>query len=146
MADEKASVHAEVTPGATTSFLVIDGVTPANKRVDYDTLAATLGHVPQFEVATGNTLALTKATHQGATIILGGASATVSFNATTQGDGFAVKIINDTGGDWTVPTFTGGTNRYDFSGHTKIVGGGSGALEVFTRGGTRYVHVSGATI
>ena len=64
---------------------------------------------PLQQVVTTTALPLT-VSHLGATIILG-PGGTITWNATTLGDGFWVKIINDTGADWTVPTPTGGTLR-----------------------------------
>lgn len=101
----------------------------------------------QFSVAASTTLALVPATHlPGCTIVLGGSGALYSGNAATLGDGYTCKIINDTGSDITVPVLTGGTNRYDVIGHTKISAGGSASLEIYSRSGTRYVHVSGTTV
>lgn len=112
-----------------------------------DLANAQIAPVPQFEVGVGQTLALTRALHQGATIILSGAGATVSFSATTQGDGFAVVIANETGSAWTVPTFTGATNRYaKGAAHTQIENGGEASLEVRTWGGTRRVKINGDTV
>lgn len=102
------------------------------------------GPVEQVTVAASATHALVAGNH-GATIILADAGATISIDAATLGDGFVCKIINDTGSNWTVPTPTGGTLRFDVAGHTLIAAGGSGALETYTRGGTRYVHVVGTT-
>jgi hypothetical protein len=102
------------------------------------------GPIAQFTVAASGTLALTL-THHGSTIILAGTGATVTINGTTLGDGFACKVINDSGADWTVPTPTGATLRFDAAGQTKISVGGSAAFETYTRSAVRYVHVSGTT-
>ena len=104
-----------------------------------------VGPVPQVAVAAGQTLAVTRAAHQGATIVLGDAGATISFSATTQGDGFVFKVINRTGAAWTVPAFAGGTHHFETAGHTKVSALGSAAIETYTHGGTRYVHVAGTT-
>jgi hypothetical protein len=100
------------------------------------------GPVAQFTVAASGTLALTTA-HQGGTIILAGTGATVSINATTLGDGFACKILNRTGADWTVPTPTGGGLSFDYAGYSKVISGGHCGLETFTWNSARYVHVAG---
>lgn len=101
------------------------------------------GPATQFVVAASTTLALT-ATHNGGTIILGGTGATVSGNAATLGNSFSIKIINDTGSDWTMP-LTGGTIRPDIIGHTKITFGASGGIETYTRLAVLYIHLFGST-
>lgn len=101
--------------------------------------------VPQSVVAAGQTLPLTRAKHQGTTVILGGTGATISLDAAAEGDGFCVRIVNDTGADWTVPAVAGATLRFDTAGNTAIAAGGSASLETYTRDGTRYVAISGAT-
>lgn len=138
--------------GAATSVNLTDKIYVAqgsnDRSATISQVQAALGittTVPQFTVAASGNLTLVFATHQGGTIILAGASATVTINATNLGDGFVCKVINDSGADWTVPTPTGGTLRFDVSGQTKILAGGSGAFETYTRGGTRYVHVVGIT-
>lgn len=134
-------------PSASARVLMIDAGTDAtaNYAATAAGLASWLGRVQQFGVAAGQTLALAYPAHQGATVVLEGAGATVAIDAAAVAAGFAAKVVNDTGADWTVPAPQGGTLRFDFPGHAKVVAGGSAGLEVYVRGGTRYVHVSGAT-
>ncbi len=103
------------------------------------------GPVVAVTVAASTTLALTLA-HHGSTIILAGSGSTVSMNGGTLGDGFVCKIINDTGADWTVPTPTSATLRFDSAANTKVSAGGSAGIETYTRASVRYVHVAGTTI
>lgn len=119
--------------------LFVDGVSPRG------TLAASQDRIKSTPIAAAETLALGIA-HIGHSLILSGAGATVSMDGTTLGDGFAVKVVNNSGADWTVPTPTNGTLRWDTTGHTKISAGGSGAIETFTDGGIRYFHVTGTTV
>lgn len=150
MADTKISEMTTLSaPSSQTAIPAIDPGTNAavNYKLTRTELMTLLETMPlkQVVVSAGNSLALTVSAHNGATIILGGAGATLTINANNLGDGFACKIINDTGADWTVPSVTGGTRRYDASGHTKVLAGGSASLETFTRSGTRYLHISGTT-
>lgn len=119
--------------------------TPADITVAVN--AAKIEAIPQFEVAASTTRALTRESDQGATIILAGAGASVSFDAAAQGNGFLCTIVNETGSDWLVPAFANATSRYSKgAAHTKIENGGGAAFEVATWGGTRYVRISGDTI
>lgn len=107
--------------------------------------AALFGPSPQAVVPAGQTLTVLPSHHR-ATVVLAGAGATIAFGAGALGDGFLLKIINDTGSPWTLSgAVSGGTVRFDASGHTAIATGGSGHLETYTHSSTRYVHVSGTT-
>jgi hypothetical protein len=102
--------------------------------------------VPQFEVGAGQTLAVTRAAHQGATVTLAGAAATISFSATAQGNGFVFSLKNRTGSTWTVPAFAGGTREYSKgAAHTLVESGGDAFFEVYTRNSAMYVSVIGDT-
>lgn len=108
--------------------------------------AAQVSALPQFEQSSSGTLALTRAAHQGATIILSASGATISFSATTQGNGFTFTLKNRTGSAWTVPTFTGATREYArAAAHTTVVSGGDVTFEVYTRNSTMYVSILGDT-
>lgn len=150
MADAKISADPLLSaPSNQTAIPAIDpGTSPAaNFRMTRTEVMKWLETLPlkQVVVAAGQNLALTVADHMGATIILGGAGATLTINATALGDGFSCKVINDTGADWVVPAPTGGTLRWDVNAGTKVSAGGSASLETYTRAGTRYVHISGTT-
>lgn len=100
----------------------------------------------QVGVGSGDTLALTRLEHQGATITLAGAGASISFSASAQGNGFSFVVWNETGADWIIPSFAGGTRRYPLGvAHTKLLAGGVASFEVATVNGTRYVRISGDT-
>ena len=111
-----------------------------------DIAAAQVAAVPQFEVAAAGTLAVTRATHQGGEVTLAGAGATISFSATTEGNGFTFVVRNRTGAAWTVPAFAGGTREYaEGAAHTQVKSGGNATITVYTRSATLYVEILGAT-
>lgn len=115
----------------------------ANVAELYNELAAA---AQQVEVAAGQTLSITRATHQAATFTLAGTGSSISFSATVQGAGFIFTVYNETGGDWTIPTFTGGTNRYPENvAHTKLKNGGVGSFETIMQGGQLRVRINGDT-
>lgn len=108
--------------------------------------AAKVEAAPQFEVAAGQTLALTRALHQGAEITLSGAGATISFSATAQGNGFVFTLRNRRGGAWTVPAFAGATREYSKgAAHTLVESGGNAGFSVYTRNGAMFVEILGDT-
>ncbi len=114
--------------------------TPLTARV------AALEDDAQVIVGAGQTLTLTRALHQGRTIILDGADATVACNATTQGAGFTVTIENHTGSAWAIPAFTGASALYSRgASHTSIYSASSAVVEVMTIGGTLRSRWTGDT-
>jgi hypothetical protein len=132
------------TPAAPTAATTTNTTQVATTAfVQQEIAAAQVVGVQQFELTTST--ALTRATHQGATIILGSGGA-ITFSATTQANGFAFTFKNRSGSDYTVPTFTGGTRYYSkAAAHTKVVNGGDATFEVLTRGATMYVEIIGDT-
>ena len=151
MPDQKISADPLLAaPSAQTAFPAIDPGTDAtqNYRVDRAGLLALLNSVPITDVLVAASANQTVgAAHNGATFILGGAGATLTFDATARGDGFAFSVINDTGAAWIVPTFNGGTKRYDQgAAHTRVAAGGTAGFETYTRGGVRYVNITGSTV
>jgi hypothetical protein len=130
-----AAAATNTTQVATTAFAVGEVAT------------AQVAPVTQFERSTTGALALNRATHQGGTIMLTAAGATVSFSATTEGNGFVVSVKNRTGSDLVVPPFTGATRWYARNAsHTSIISNGDATLEVLTRGGVMYVEIIGDTL
>jgi hypothetical protein len=109
-------------------------------------LSTTLSDDAPITVAAGDTLTLTRAAHQGRTIVLDGAGATVALNGTTQGAGFACSIENNTGAAWTIPTITGAANRFPRGeAHTLLHAGSAVHLELLTLGGTLRARWNGDT-
>ena len=124
---------------ASTAFAAPDDITTAIATAQASAL-------PQFEKNTTGALALTRATHQGADIILSVSGATFSFSATTQGNGFTFNVRNRTGSPLTVPTFAGATNEYALgAAHTQIKSAGNASITVYTRNSTMYVEILGDT-
>lgn len=150
MPDQKISADPVLSaPSAQTSVPAIDPGTNAalNYRLTRAELMALLNTVPlrQVLVSAGAT-ATVGAGDNGATFILAGAGATISYDAAARGDGFTFTVIEDTGTDWTVPAFNGGAKRYDQNAaHTKVAAYGTAGFETYSRGGVRYVKITGST-
>ena len=96
-------------------------------------------------IVTSGTQALTMTDHQGATVYLTAPGTGISFDAAVQGNGFTFVIVNRTGSDWFVSGISNATLEFE-DGGTKVASGKSAGFEVYTRGGTRYLRISGATV
>lgn len=96
-------------------------------------------------VVTSGTLPITAADHMGADITLAAANTGVSYDAGVQGDEFTFTLRNRSGSDWTVSGITNATLEFE-EGGTKVASGKSASFTTYTRSGTRYVAIIGATV
>lgn len=92
-----------------------------------------------------STTALTAAAHHDRIIILASGGG-FTLDAAAAGDGFGCVIVNRTGSDYTVPSVSPATVRYDGSAaHTVIEDGRTAAIAIYSISGTRYVDIIGGT-